>query len=99
MIELLDVLAGGLLMAVGFVWGGRRRRKALPVAGAGDPEATCGCGHHDAPHDESRRCRHVDMVNSLAERSGRGDVRWDVRELECRCQRYTGPEPLPLYLP
>jgi hypothetical protein len=98
MIELLDLLAGGGLMAVGFLWGGRRQRRTFELQRRGDPEASCGCGHHFALHDGDGRCRHLEVVKSLAE-SGHGSSRWDVRELECRCQRYTGPEPLPLYVP
>ena len=98
MLELLDVLAGGGLMAVGFLWGGRRQRRAFELQRRSDPEASCGCGHHYALHTDDGHCRQVEIVRTKTV-AGRGEVSWDVREVECRCQRYTGPEPLPLYLP
>jgi len=71
---------------------GRRRRTRDPFAD--DPKPICGCGHHYSLHGEDGTCRAVSR--EIQEASTKGTT-W-VNQA-CGCARYTGPEPLPRYLP
>lgn len=77
--------------AIGQAQGFRRRRRD-PYAD--DPRPVCGCGHHFALHDSEGTCRGVSR--EIEKTSGSG-VTWVTRS--CGCATYTGPEPLPRYLP
>jgi hypothetical protein len=59
-----------------------------------EPAPVCGCSHHYSLHDDEGACHGVTRVKEQANRDG---VTW-VSEA-CGCRRYTGPEPLPRYVP
>jgi hypothetical protein len=78
--------------AIGQAQGRRRRRPRDPYAD--DPQPLCGCGHHFALHDDHGTCRGV--IREIEKTTRRG-VTWVNHS--CGCAKYTGPEPLPRYLP
>lgn len=86
--EFLDTVLGALI-AAGAWWVGRRTaRQETPYK---EPEPICGCGHHYSYHREGGACAH----------DGRGRYNKQTQRYEnrCTCQKYTGPEPLPTYIP
>jgi hypothetical protein len=71
---------------------GRRSRRRDPFAD--DPQPVCGCGHHYSLHDGEGGCHGTHRVVEQVSRDGKT---WATEA--CGCARYTGPEPLPRYLP
>ena len=86
-IGVVAVLLFGLV-SVGLVVTSRttaaKRRATLA-----EPKAICeGCTHHESFHEKDHGLCKYQWVDDYGRRTG-----------ECMCQRYTGPEPLPTYLP
>lgn len=112
--SLLTVFVGGTLWLMLRAWK-PRPVSALPPPTQPDPEPICGCGHHYALHTEEGACGSQASERLLVERSNPvvketgmyGDnhkvfyenERWEVVTRDCPCRRYTGPEPMPRYLP
>jgi hypothetical protein len=107
MLELVDfalgVGLGALTYRAGMSRGAKARRKLDEVT---DPKPICACSHNYAFHDENGVCHGVttrqvkgDPILSpggtyvVANRAGK-----TISE-PCKCKRYTGPEPLPRYIP
>jgi hypothetical protein len=91
----LDTVVGAGVGVVSYAVGqarGRRQRARDPFAD--DPEPVCGCGHHFSLHGDDNTCRGVTRVIEQTTRDGKT---WVTQS--CGCARYTGPEPLPRYLP
>lgn len=80
------MIEGAAILLAGLIGGwivGRRTRKQTPREL--EQKAVCGCEHHYSMHGGDGKChdgngRWVNGIHS-----------W----VECPCQRYTGPEPLP----
>lgn len=63
--------------------GRKPQRPKLPEP----PKAICGCTHHFSVHDpQTRAC----TTSFMAE---------DKKFHPCACKQYTGPEPMPQYIP
>lgn len=93
-----DLMAAVILLAVVACTGYvvlQARASQKPAGKPLESSATCGCGHHYAFHDKSGRC-HNYMKNLRRVDTATGK---SLGLLPCICQRYTGPEPLPQYLP
>lgn len=80
--EPLTLLAGGLLLVVGWLLGRVSRKQT------GSPKLMCTCGHGYGSHDGGKLCR--DKVK----RSANTISEW----VDCACCEYDGPEPLPRML-
>lgn len=86
---MLEMLIGAAIFGAGLVTGrllpGRRR-------GANESRPICSCGHAMSFHGQDGRC------NATREVSRWNGPRWagNVQE-QCRCQKYTGPQPLPSF--
>lgn len=88
MIDALSMLAGGGLLAVGYVVGRVRRPRAAVSKPAGP---TCGCGHGLHAHDSTQRACTAQQQRSKYNKYGE----WVGHEyVPCSCVRYVGPEPL-----
>jgi hypothetical protein len=88
----LDTVVGGGTAVAAYVIGqARGRRRARPDL---EPQAVCGCGHHYALHDAQAVCHGTNRIKNAAGHEG---VTWSSEA--CGCRRYTGPEPLPTYIP
>ena len=91
----VDTVVGAGVGIVAYASGharGRRTRARDPYAD--DPQPMCGCGHHFSLHSDDGTCRGV--TREIQEATRRGTT-WVNQP--CGCARYTGPEPLPRYLP
>lgn len=84
---MIEMLVGALILFIGIVIGRFSRKKSLPAI-TRDPEPICGCSHHYALHDRDGVCR---------KQVARTDAAYGKHYVDCGCQRYTGPEPLPTY--
>jgi hypothetical protein len=88
-----SMLTGAIILLVGVVIGALIGRMAWPARGMapkpGEPKPVCGCKHHYSMHDQSGRCHEQEWRYS----KGEGE-HW----VDCACQRYTGPEPLPEFV-
>ncbi len=113
--EVIFVLAAGAIWyVIGYAAGharGQGKRALTPK----DPKPVCGCGHHYALHSEDGSCGQTETTRTLVERGspstlGTGYQGQDYRVVysrekyeavsrPCSCKRYTGPEPMPRYLP
>jgi hypothetical protein len=74
-----------------------------------DPTPVCGCSHHYSLHSEDGVCAAI--MNQVVSREPQvmktgylGDQHKVVytekfAQRPCSCKRYTGPEPLPRYIP
>jgi hypothetical protein len=80
------VLVGALILVVGLIIGGIVGRITRPGWKYREPKPFCGCKHHYSMHDKDGRCR--EQIERWSERQ---DFHW----VQCPCQHYTGPEPLP----
>jgi hypothetical protein len=81
--SILDSLVGAATVLAGMAVGSRRERHRH--SRRGDPQPVCGCGHHASMHTSSTGpCN--EQLRSRVLRDPIGI---------CKCQRYTGPEPLP----
>lgn len=109
----ITIAFGGGMYFVGKAVG-RRKGESDTRLKLENPKAICGCKHHHSMHDENG-CGHETTERVLVERGQPktlrtgwdGDnhkvvyenERWETVVTKCPCKRYTGPEPLPLYLP
>ncbi len=79
-----DLLAGAGVFFVGQLSGRfLYRRKRPPPSDERAP--ICGCEHHVAFHEAGERRCHA--------KTG------PARDRDCTCQRYVGPQPLPIWWP
>lgn len=82
------MITGALILVAGIVIGFALR--SIPLRRTRldrPPELECGCGHHYSFHDpETGQCH---------DKIWRGANNY----APCTCRRYTGPEPLPEYVP
>lgn len=86
------IFATGLL--VGIVLRSIRWRRGLSKP----PKPVCGCTHHHAMHDPETRSCHAKVEGEPARYDSFGEpTAW--RQVQCSCRQYTGPEPLPEYIP
>lgn len=88
---------------------GRQHREPAKPLPPKEPQPICGCGHHYSVHDDANVCHSIS--NQLVSREpkvmkvGYEGEDHEVHYVEkyaqvpCSCQRYTGPEPLPTYIP
>ena len=97
------VVIGALVWRAGYAYGARRERTKIPPP----PEAVCQCTHNYSVHDADGTCRASVKVKikegePILSPDGSYVVAHRGAEYErrgCACQRYTGPEPLPEYIP
>jgi hypothetical protein len=89
------MLTGALILLMGLIIGyllGRamNRAKKLGIKPAKEPKPICGCTHHYSMHNRDGTCHGKVYL---------GEDRDYISHYEqCTCQRYTGPEPLPLMI-
>lgn len=89
------MLTGALILLAGIAIGWLLRSLPGRRKGPKPIEARCGCRHHHSMHDpETGRC-HA-RVDEPATYYRDGDPTSYVK-VQCPCQRYSGPEPLPSY--
>ena len=87
---MLDLLAGGGLVAISYIAGvisGRIRRR---ITIDKDPDPICGCNHHLAMHDE-RTGRCSETVKTPSKYNGGGNA-IAYEYMPCTCRRYVGPQ-------
>lgn len=86
MFDPITLVAGGVLLAGGWLVGRRSRRPSAPKAGT-----VCSCGHGYGSHEAGGMCdAQVERIHyySNGDRNGH---EW----VACPCLTYDGPEPLP----
>lgn len=82
------LLAGGALLAIGFVAGRLGRRRTAPP-----PPMTpvCGCGHALSQHDRTSSTCYAELRRDTFDRRGR----WSGHSwVPCTCRQYVGPRPI-----
>jgi hypothetical protein len=90
----ISIAIGGLIFIGGNISGraATRRKAARPPK---PPVLECGCGHNYGAHEAGTRChaqvRRVDKRD--VDFFGTPTERWSW--VQCPCQAYDGPEPLP----
>lgn len=93
--SVLDTLAGAAAAVGGMLIGAQprvRRLMGFERRELEDPKPICGCKHHYSHHDENGMCHAIVQGDYLGAIQG-------YRQTPCTCKRYTGPEPLPRYIP
>ncbi len=90
----VDTVVGAGTAVTAYVVGQARGRSSRRTERWPDPEPVCGCEHHYSLHDADDVCHGTVRVVTEV---GQGGKKWSHHA--CGCQRYTGPEPLPRYVP
>jgi len=75
---------------------GRFRKRKEKLA---NPQPICGCKHHRSYHEEGKGICHAQVKGKPIHYDTWNDPNaWE--KIQCTCQHYTGPEPLPeFYVP
>lgn len=94
----LEMLAGGGLLAAGWLVGRFAPARSWTPKPPQPPQAICGCEHALAFHDPATGQCHA-MVEIPTELGDWNEVvEWENEQ--CTCRQYTGPTPLPtIYAP
>lgn len=112
--DYLDTILGALVAWTAWKAGSRHARRKEQGRIPESPEPMCACTHSYGMHTEAG-CQVAWIENVLVERGKPHTVktgyngahhqvvydheRYETRALTCACKRYTGPEPLPQYIP